>query len=37
MKRKELNYFDEFIKNADIALEISKMLKEYVNNFDSNK
>ena len=37
MKRKELNYFDEFIKNADIALEISKMLKEYVNNFDANK
>lgn len=37
MKRKELNYFDEFIKNADIALEISKILKEYVTNFDANK
>ena len=36
MKRKELNYFDEFIKNADIALEISKMLKEYVDSFDAN-
>ena len=37
MKRKELNYFDEFIKNADIALEMSSMLKEYVNNFDADK
>ena len=37
MKRKELNYYDEFIKNADIALEISKMLKEHVTNFDANK
>ena len=37
MKSKQLNYFDEFIKNADIALEISKVLKEYVDNFDANK
>lgn len=37
MKKRELNYFDEFLKNADIALEISKILKEYVNNFEGNK
>lgn len=37
MKKRELNYFDEFIKNADVALEISEILKENVNHFDGNK
>ena len=36
MKKEILNYYDEFIKNADYALETATILKEYVNNFDSN-
>jgi len=37
MKKKEFNYYDEFIKNADFALEISTILKDYANHFDVNK
>lgn len=37
MKKTEFNYYDEFIKNADFALEISMILKDYANNFDANK
>ena len=33
MKKKELNYFDEFIKNVDICCEISNIIKQYLNNF----
>ena len=37
MKKKELNYFDELIKNVEFALEISRILKEYIENFEYNK
>ena len=37
MKKAEFNYYDEFIKNADCALKISTILKEYANQFDGNK
>ena len=37
MKKTEFNYYDEFIKNADFALEISMILKDYANYFDANK
>lgn len=37
MKKIELNYYDEFIKNADYALEISMILKDYIEHFDYNK
>ena len=37
MKKREMNYFDEFKKNADVALEISSILSEYVKNFDDEK
>lgn len=33
-KKEELNYFDEFIKNADYAREIITKLKEIINNFN---
>ena len=33
MKKEELNYYDEFEKNADYALQISNILKDYLNNF----
>lgn len=33
MKKKELNYFDEFIKNVDICCEISNIIKQHINNF----
>ena len=33
-KEPKYNYYDEFIKNADIVLEISSILKEYINNFN---
>lgn len=36
-KKEELNYFDNFVKNANYALESAKILKEYIYNFDSNK
>lgn len=34
MKKQELNYYDEFIKNVDFALQISNILKDYSNHFD---
>ncbi len=37
MKKEEFNYYDEFIKNADCALRISTILKEYTTQFDGNK
>ena len=37
MKKTEFNYYDEFIKNANFALEISMILKDYANHFDANK
>lgn len=33
MKKKEINYFDEFIKNVDICCEISNIIQQYLNNF----
>ena len=40
MKKNKLpkfNYYDEFIKNADIALEMSEILKEFISNYDKSK
>jgi len=34
MKREELNYYDEFIKMAKFAKDISKTLKEYIFSYD---
>lgn len=36
-KKEEYNYFDEYIKGAEIALESSKMLKLAIENYDLNK
>lgn len=36
VKEPKLDYYDEFIKNADIALEMTSILKKYVENFDIN-
>ncbi len=33
MKKKELNYYDEFIKNVDICCEISNIIQQHLNNF----
>ncbi len=33
MKKKELNYYDEFIKNVDICCKISNILKQHTENF----
>ena len=33
MKKQELNYYDEFIKNIEIAYQISNILKEYLDKF----
>ncbi len=33
MKKKEINYFDEFIKNVDICCEISNIIKQHLNSF----
>ena len=33
MKKQELNYYDEFIKNIEIAYQISNILKEYIDKF----
>ena len=35
MKNKELNYYDEFIKNVDICCEISNILKQHIENFQN--
>ena len=32
----KFNYYDEFIKNVSIALEMSEILKEFINNFENN-
>lgn len=37
MKKQELDYYEKFIKNADIALKMSIILKEYVEHFDYEK
>ena len=37
LKETKLDYYDEFINNADIAVKISEMLKEFIENFDSHK
>ena len=34
MKKKEFNYYDEFIKINNCALEATKILKEYIENFN---
>ena len=36
-KKEEYNYFDEYIKGAEISLESSKMLKLAIENYDLNK
>lgn len=36
LKEKNLNYYDEFIKNANIAIEISTILKKHAENYDIN-
>ena len=35
MKKKELNYYDEFIKNVEICCEISNILKQHIENFQN--
>lgn len=35
MKKKELNYYDEFIKNVEICCEISNILKQHIDNFQN--
>lgn len=37
MRKQELNYYDEFIKNIECAVEIATILREYTCNFDYNK
>ena len=37
MKNEGLNYYDEFIKNAEIALEMARILMEYTASFDYQK
>ena len=37
MKKEGLNYYEEFIKNAEIALEMARILKEYTSSFDYQK
>ena len=36
LKEKNFNYYDEFIKNANIAIEIATILKTHSENFDIN-
>ena len=36
-KLPKFNYYDEFIKNADIALEMSEILKDFIINYDIKK
>lgn len=35
MKKIEINYYDEFIKNIDICFEISNILKKYTDSFEN--
>lgn len=40
MKEKKLpkfNYYDEFIKNIEIASEMSEILKDFIDNYDNSK
>ena len=37
MKKEELNYYDEFIKNVDICCEISNILKQFTEDFNYNE
>ena len=37
LKEKNLDYYNQFIKNAEIAVEISKILATYTEGFDINK
>lgn len=37
LKKETLNYFDSFIKNSSYALEASKMLRNFIYNFDVSK
>ena len=32
----KLNYYEEFIKNANISLEMSNILKEFIENYENN-
>ena len=34
-KKDELDYFNNFVKNANYALESAIILKDYIFNFDS--
>ena len=36
MKKNKLNYYDEFVKNADFALQSAIILNEYIEHFNSN-
>lgn len=36
LKEKNFNYYDEFIKNANIAIEISTILKKHAENYNIN-
>ena len=36
LKEKNFNYYDEFIQNANIAIEISTILKKHAENYDIN-
>ena len=37
MKKEEINYFETFMKNSNYALEASKILKDFIYNFDTKK
>lgn len=37
MKKEELNYYDMFISSMDCAENCARIIKEYIENFDSNK
>lgn len=34
MKKEELNYYDVFIENTNIAINMATILKDYIDNFD---
>lgn len=37
MKKNELNYFDNFIRNSNYALECSEILKEFIDDYNIDK
>lgn len=37
MRKNELNYFDNFIKNSNYSLECVKILKEFINDYNIDK